>query len=65
VTSMALPKNSIVVARARRYGCSLYCALSKLLEDTQHASHHCGDTDCPVEEARAVLALVDGLEHDV
>jgi hypothetical protein len=31
-------------------------ALDGLLEDTQHATHHCGDPDCPVDAARAALA---------
>lgn len=32
-------------------------ALDDLLADTQHATHDCGDDDCPVRRARAALAL--------
>ena len=31
--------------------------LDDLLADTQHATHDCGDGDCPVRRARAALAL--------
>lgn len=32
-------------------------ALDELLADTQHATHDCGDADCPVRRAHAALAL--------
>jgi hypothetical protein len=32
-------------------------ALDELLADTQHATHDCGDDDCPVLRAHAALAL--------
>lgn len=32
-------------------------ALDELLADTQHATHDCGDDDCPVRRAHAALAL--------
>lgn len=32
-------------------------ALDDLLADTQHATHDCGDDDCPVRRARAARAL--------
>lgn len=33
----------------------LEVALRELLADTPHANHNCGDPDCPVDRARAVL----------
>lgn len=33
----------------------LRAALRELLGDTQHAAHACGDPDCPVDRARALL----------
>jgi len=35
-------------------------SLSGLLADTQHADHHCDGEQCPVEEARATLAKLNG-----
>jgi len=35
-------------------------ALRNLLADTQHAEHNCGDEDCPVAKARALLAKIGG-----
>lgn len=39
---------------------ALVVALDDLLADTQHATHDCGDDDCPVRRARAALALYRG-----
>ena len=39
-------------------------ALDDLLADTQHATHDCGDDDCPVRRARAALALYRGEEEE-
>ena len=36
---------------------ALVVALDDLLADTQHATHDCGDDDCPVRRAHAALAL--------
>lgn len=52
--------SSIIEARARRHAYEMYYVLGRLLEDTQHSEHHCGDHGCPVEEARSILALIDG-----
>lgn len=35
-------------------------ALRNLLADTQHAEHNCGDEDCPVAKAHALLAKIEG-----
>jgi hypothetical protein len=49
----ALPQEHLdaMVAEVRR----LRDALEDLLDDTQHSEHDCGDTDCPVARAHAVL----------
>lgn len=39
---------------------ALVVALDDLLADTQHATHDCGDDDCPVRRSRAALALYRG-----
>jgi hypothetical protein len=36
---------------------ALVVALDDLLADTQHATHDCGDDDCPVRRAHAALNL--------
>ncbi len=35
-------------------------ALYDLLADTQHSDHACGDGECPVAKAHAVLAKLGG-----
>ena len=39
---------------------ALVAALRNLLADTQHAEHNCGDEDCPVAKARALLPTMEG-----
>lgn len=55
-----MSSSSLLEARAKRHALRLYHALAELLEDTQHSEHHCGGDGCPVEEARALLAEIDG-----
>lgn len=51
---------SLIEVKARKYALTLFNALCDLLEDTQHDEHHCGgDLNCPVEQARAAVRLVD------
>ena len=35
-------------------------ALKALVQDSQHAEHDCGDRDCPVLKARALIAKAQG-----
>ena len=48
-----------IVRAVNRYG-ALVVALRNLLADTQHAEHNCGDEDCPVAKARALLPTMGG-----
>ena len=35
-------------------------ALKALVQDSQHAEHDCGDRDCPVLKARALITKAEG-----
>jgi hypothetical protein len=45
--------------RRERVDPDLRAALRDLLDDTQHAEHECGDADCPVARALAILAATE------
>ena len=50
---------AFIALAVNRYD-ALVEALRNLLADTQHAEHNCGDEDCPVAKARALLAKIGG-----
>ena len=50
---------AFIALAVNRYD-ALVEALRNLLADTQHAEHNCGDEDCPVAKARALLAKIVG-----
>lgn len=51
---------SLAEHRAKRRAGELLDALKGLLEDTQHAEHSCGDSDCCVAVARKLVNEIEG-----
>jgi len=60
VCSGGYQNENAAIVRAVNNHDALVEALRNLLADTQHAEHNCGDEDCPVAKARALLAKIGG-----
>ena len=53
-------REAATIIHAVNHHDALVEALRNLLADTQHAEHNCGDEDCPVAKARALLPTREG-----